>query len=244
MNVLIPPQAYSGSLVLVNAAHPCRFVPPRRQLQSLTGGELLERRAAALLEELLRQTDPGGEIAVVSGFRSRCRQRRIWEDALRERGEAFARRYVALPGRSEHETGLAVDLGRRGERELLCPDFPAGGPFGRFRSRCAAYGFIQRYPAGKEHVTGIAPEPWHFRYVGAPHARMMEELGLVLEEYLILLRQHPFLQRPLCHREGRRSFFVGSLLPAQLPLLDTADTLLLSGDNRGGLVAAAWQEEG
>ena len=91
---------------------------------------------------------------------------------------------MALPGCSEHQTGLAIDLGLRGpEVDFLCPDFPYTGPCGDFRRLAADYGFVERYPAGKEPITGIAHEPWHFRYVGVPHAERMAAMGLVLEEY-------------------------------------------------------------
>ena len=59
-----------------------------------------------------------------------------------------------------------------------------------FRREMAAYGFVERYPKGKEEITGIGHEPWHFRYVGVPHARFMEERNITLGEYLELLRQY------------------------------------------------------
>ena len=93
---------------------------------------------------------------------------------------------MALPGHSEHQTGLAIDLGLRGpEIDFIRPDFPYEGVCQRFRERAADFGFVERYPAGKEAVIGIAHEPWHFRYVGPSHAREMVHRGLVLEEYLV-----------------------------------------------------------
>lgn len=73
----------------------------------------------------------------------------------------------------------------RGENvDFIRPDFPYEGISQRFRELAPAYGFIERYPAGKERVTGIAHEPWHFRYVGTSHAKSMARQGLCLEEYL------------------------------------------------------------
>ena len=74
------------------------------------------------------------------------------------------------------------------------------GLCGRFRRLAARYGFILRYPAGKEAVTGIAHEPWHFRYVGAPHALIIEESGWTLEEYIAHLRRRPWGSDPLRYR--------------------------------------------
>ena len=96
-------------------------------------------------------------------------QQRIWDDSMAEHGETFTRQYVALPGCSEHQTGLAIDLGKAaGYIDFIRPAFPYDGVCGRFRRLAARYGFIERYQRGKEEVTGISAEPWHFRYVGRP----------------------------------------------------------------------------
>ena len=92
----------------------------------------------------------------------------------------------ARPGCSEHETGLAIDLGENvPELDFIRPSFPDTGICGTFRARAAEFGFILRYPKGKEAVTGIGWEPCHFRYVGVPFAREIADRGLTLEEYLL-----------------------------------------------------------
>lgn len=131
---------------------------------------------------------------------------------MAESGEAFTRQYVALPGCSEHQTGLAIDLGRASEHiDFIRPDFPTDGVCGAFRRLAARYGFIERYPRGREAVTGIAHEPWHFRYVGAPHALLLTENGLCLEEYPDFLRAGP---RTVTLDRGRR--VTVSMCPAQV----------------------------
>ena len=177
----------SGALLLVNAAHAIQTsaapdlvcVDPRwPEIQ-------LERRAAGLLNACIRAVGGEHTIIPVSGWRSREEQKAIWDDTLVKEGEVFTRQYVARPGCSEHQTGLAIDLGLASEEiDFIRPNFPYSGVCGSFRKLAADYGFILRYPAGKETVTGIAHEPWHFRYVGVPHARFMAEQGLVLEEYM------------------------------------------------------------
>lgn len=83
-------------------------------------------------------------------------------------------------------TGLAIDLGENvPELDFIRPSFPDTGICGTFRARAAEFGFILRYPKGKEAVTGIGWEPWHFRYVGVPFAREIADRGLTLEEYLL-----------------------------------------------------------
>ena len=181
-----------GSLYLVNRAHPLAEDMPPADLVPADGGRpdiLLRREARDSLDRLLDAVDGRGAIVPVSGWRSRAEQQAIWDGALAEHGPAFTETYVARPGCSEHQTGLAIDLGEnRPEVDFLCPAFPDNGPCGALRRRAADFGFVLRYPAGKEAVTGIGHEPWHFRYVGLPHARIMADRGLVLEEYLAWLR--------------------------------------------------------
>ena len=176
-------------LILVNAAHPLREAEP----PALAAPDprypavLMEREAARMLADCVRAVGGEGRIVPVSGWRSRAEQQAIWDGTLAREGEAFTRQYVACPGCSEHQTGLAVDLGLAGPHiDFIRPDFPDEGVCRAFRLRAADYGFILRYPAGKEHITGIAHEPWHFRYVGAPHAARMAARNLTLEEYLAL----------------------------------------------------------
>lgn len=146
--------------------------------------ELMEREAAEALMALLKEIEAGDGIVAVSGYRSEEEQKEVYAQSLRENGAEFTKKYVARPGHSEHQTGLAIDLGERREYvDYIAPEFPYTGLCGRFRENAARYGFIERYPKGKEHITGIAHEPWHFRYVGREHAEAMQREGLTLEEY-------------------------------------------------------------
>ncbi|MEG0092313.1 MAG: D-alanyl-D-alanine carboxypeptidase family protein, partial [Oscillospiraceae bacterium] len=94
--------------------------------------------------------------------------------SLLENGEDFTQKYVALPNHSEHQTGLAIDLGQKSENiDFIRPNFPYFGICQSFRQTAPKYGFIQRYQLGKEAVTGISAEPWHFRFVGYPHSAII-----------------------------------------------------------------------
>lgn len=174
-------------LILVNRENPLRRFPDADMLEPVLEeypDVLMEHRAARALQALLEAIGNRGEIIPVSGFRTQAEQQKIWDDTLLERGEEFTRKFVAYPGCSEHQTGLAIDLGANlPEIDFICPEFPDTGIFGKFREKAADFGFIERYPKGKEAVTGIGAEPWHFRYVGVPHAAVMKAGGLVLEEY-------------------------------------------------------------
>lgn len=194
------------------------------------------------------ELDAWGSIVPVSGWRSREEQERLYAQSLRENGEEFTRQFVARPGCSEHETGLAIDLALAGEEpDFIRPPFPDRGICRRFRQRCADFGFVLRYPAGKETVTGIAHEPWHFRYVGVPHAAVMIQRGLTLEEYLPFLRDQSAREGGLEYTwpEGRAHIVI-------LPARAGADTRLqvpekgrytLSGDNQGGFVLTEWRRD-
>lgn len=171
-------------LVLVNARHAC----PEEVPDLVAVGDspvLLERETARALEALMAELDGWRSIVPVSGWRSFQEQEDIYQSSLAEYGRSFTQKYVALPGHSEHQTGLAIDLGLKGpELDFIRPAFPYEGICQTFRERAADFGFVERYPAGKETIIGIAHEPWHFRYVGQVHARELVRRGLVLEEYL------------------------------------------------------------
>lgn len=233
-------QTRQGPLILVNAAHPLADNAAPELVPLGGGGVQLERQAAGLLQACLRAVDAGEEIVPVSGWRSLEEQRRIWADTWDREGEAFTRKYVALPQCSEHQTGLAIDLGRRAARiDFIRPDFPDEGACGAFRRIAARYGFILRYRREKEALTGIADEPWHFRYVGAPHALLMEENRLCLEEYGAFLDCGP----RLCVLPNGRRVRVsrlpcpGKALEVELP----GECCQLSGDNAGGFILTAWE---
>lgn len=95
-----------------------------------------------------------------------------------ELADATAAKSIARPGRSEHNTGLAVDLNGVAE------DFDTTAEYRWLQENAEDFGFILRFPADKESVTGIRFEPWHYRYVGVEHAKEMNRLGMCLEEYI------------------------------------------------------------
>lgn len=172
-------------------------------------GVLLDARAVPSLLRLLEVSGASGRITAVSGFRSHAEQIRLYEESLAENGPEFTEKYVALPGCSEHESGLAVDLAEtRKCIDPIRPYFPYHGVCGKFREMAPFYGWIQRYEKGKEAVTGIAEEPWHFRYVGYPHSRIMTKTSMCLEEYIDFLLQNTSPEHPLCFRDDYHSYEV------------------------------------
>lgn len=234
---------HNGLLILVNAEHPIQHMERPALAPAVPGSDiLLDTRAAAMLSGLISRIGAAGEIVPVSGWRSEAEQREIWDGSMRESGEEFTRKYVALPGCSEHQTGLAIDLALRADNiDFIRPEFPYDGVCGRFRALAADYGFVERYQSGKEGVTGIAAEPWHFRYVGRPHARIMCEMGLCLEEYVEYLRAYPYPERLLEVR--------GEVYEAEVGFAGARDALELpdapyqvSGNNVDGYIYTLWRK--
>ena len=120
----------------------------------------------------------GINLYIVSGFRSYSSQASIYNNYVARDGKAAADRYSARPGHSEHQTGLAFDV------NSLSQSFENTAEGRWLAANCHKYGFIIRYPKGKESVTGYMYEPWHIRYLGTSTAAAVHNSGLTLEEYL------------------------------------------------------------
>lgn len=240
---------HAGSLLLVNADCPYMAALSRENLVRVgdtDSGVLLEHRAAALLERLMSEIHGWESIVPVSGWRSFKGQQKIWTDSIKAHGKAFTEKYVAVPGHSEHQTGLAIDLGLKKKHvDFIRPEFPYTGICQVFRQKAAGFGFIQRYPAGKESVTGIAHEPWHFRFVGMPHSEIMTKMNLTLEEYLVFLKQFPYGGEPLVYKKDNHCFeitYQPVLSAGELPArADMNACQVISGNNADGYIVTKWQ---
>ena len=247
--VLEMKQIGMGELILVNRDFPLKIeTDPEKEWKEVpSNGEtvFLSRQAAVMFKRLLKEADPKGELAAVSGYRSRREQRKLYEESLKENGELFTNKYVALPGCSEHETGLAVDVGpSRGIPDKIRPEFPGEGAGMRFRQKAAAYGFVVRYEAGKERITRIGEEPWHFRYVGYPHSCVMEEKALCLEEYHEFLRKTTDRDNPLeflCQKYRILVWYEEWKGHGMEVNLEEGFACQLSGDNRKGFFMTQWR---
>jgi LAS superfamily LD-carboxypeptidase LdcB/LysM repeat protein len=148
---------------------------PRKQMRA---------EAAQALEQLFaRAAAEGIELAGVSAYRSYPRQATIFRENWEQDPEE-ANRSSARPGESEHQTGLAIDVSSPSVNYVLTQAFGETEE-GRWLAQNAAdFGFILRYPQGKEDITGYLYEPWHIRYVGRPAAEAIAQSGLTLEEFL------------------------------------------------------------
>lgn len=238
---------FRGELILVNAMHPIKEEPLPVELMSLHSdypGITLRRRATQMLNGLIKEINSANQIVPVSGYRTVYEQTFIYEDCLREEGVGYTADFVALPNCSEHQTGLAIDLAEnKADIDFICPDFPYTGICQTFREHAAKYGFIERYQAGKEAITNVAGEPWHFRYVGCPHAQFIVEQGLTLEEYIESLKQYQQGSQLRCQVDNRQYdiFFLpidgSDRIPVALPENSCCQ---VSGNNVDGLIVTLW----
>lgn len=236
---------HCGPLILVNSEHP---VSPRQsedldEVDERYRDIKIKRNAARMLREVLKQTDQSIKIHPVSGYREKQEQQKIWDDSLRENGRIFTQQYVALPGCSEHETGFAIDLCYSTdiqEVDFIRPFFPSDGVCREFRKLALRYGFIERYQKDKEHITTIAHEPWHFRYVGFPHSAIMQSCDLCLEEYVDFIRNYSKL-KPLVYYYGAyciNIFFLPDIEREKLASMQ--GQFLVSGNNVDGYIVTVW----
>ena len=139
----------------------------------------VDQTASTALKQIQQAASTAGHnIPLISGFRSYSRQQTLYNNYVARDGQALADTYSARPGHSEHQTGLAFDVGK-------LDDNYGSTPAGIWlKENCHKYGFIIRYPKGKESITGYQYEPWHIRYVGVEHATKIMNQNITLEEYL------------------------------------------------------------
>lgn len=136
----------------------------------------------------------GYYIMINSGYRSYGEQSKIYKEYKQKWGELYAIEHVALPGASEHQTGLGIDMSSESVNEGKKLVF---GDTAEYKWACKnayKYGFVLRFADGTSKVTGITQEPWHFRYVGKKAAKMMYENNWTLEEYCLYTGDLPALK--------------------------------------------------
>ena len=184
------------ALRLVNDWNPMPLgYDTKLQMASISGAAGAKQVDARIMEDLKRMIEAGKEhnIGVQSAYRSASKQSELywkqvnkWKPTYKDpiQLQTKAGEIVKRPGYSEHNVGLAVDLYGSGDYSLTS-SFEKTPAYKWLIENCADYGFILRFPKGKESITGVIYESWHFRYVGdAAIAHEIMDIGLCLEEYL------------------------------------------------------------
>ena len=171
-----------------------------------------------------------GYTVINSGYRTYEDQNDILVSRIESVGEEEAYAYVAIPGHSEHHTGYAFDLVSYGENK--------DGTW--LPNHCEEYGFIQRYRADKEDITGILYEYWHYRYVGIPHAEIMMNENYCMEEYIILIGGYSY-EEPFYYTVEKGETYAIYTVPASdgektdIPVPKDSE-YTISGNNIGGFI--------
>lgn len=244
---------YYGNLLLVNAKYPIKtdstenLIPVDIRFPDI----FMNRDAVHILQLVFDKILAGNSIVPVSGYRSLEEQTDIYNTSLKDNGKDFTRKYVALPNHSEHQTGLAVDLAlNKKEIDFIRPSFPYDGICNEFRRIAPDYGFIERYTKGKEKITGISHEPWHFRYVGFPHSKIMQEKELSLEEYMEFIKVYRDDSRFVYRQISDTGIGTGSDIEIYyVPVNGDVTQIIMpdncvyqiSGNNIDGFIATVWR---
>lgn len=165
---------YTPELTLTTVSH----APGAEHVSTVTEKPLESLVAAAKSD--------GISLMLSSAYRSAKDQQDTYNSLLALHGSDYVHEYVAAPGASEHQTGLAVDIatatqGCEIDANACSLDADA---IAWLRERAADYGFIERYPSGKQSITDVAGEHWHYRYVGVPLAKALASANMTLDEFV------------------------------------------------------------
>ena len=149
----------------------------------------VEKKALQAFRALQADLEKDGIVILLdSTYRSVARQEELWKQFEEDKGLEYTQKYVAVPGYSEHHTALAIDVCIIKDGVIINDNdrmIAEKEIFSEIHKRLADYGFILRFPEGKDAITGYAYEPWHFRYIDSPAiAEEIMDNGLTLEEYL------------------------------------------------------------
>lgn len=236
---------YQGPLVLVNHNYP---IANNYQITNCSTAKdstiSLEKTAMEMLTKALQEIKAEDKIVLVSGLRSGQEQAMIYNQAIQNHGKEFVDKFVARVNCSEHQTGLAIDLAVKNETiDIFCPDFTSQEVCQQFRDIASDYGFIQRYSKNKIDFTKISEEPWHFRYVGIVHAKIMEENQWCFEEYHLYIKNHSIFNPYVLDCQGKlvEVFYVPAVNEQTKLNLSDHGSYQISGNNCDGFIITSWR---
>lgn len=178
------------------------------------------------------------DVIVVSGYRSYEYQQNLYNQRVAKDGKAEASKWVANAGGSEHHTGYALDFSIYND-DGTSQDYTGEGQYSWLNENCYKYGFIVRYTPEKSSITGVSYEPWHFRYVGIPHSKIMVEKNLCYEEYIDYLKDYEFNKQHLKVSTGNKNYEIYYIKAeadiTQVPVPKN-NTYTISGNNVDGFI--------
>lgn len=216
-----------GDLVLVNGRHEYddALVTVAPLDEDREEPILIQRHILDILEDMASDVPYGARVEL--GYLSVEDQQGLYVQSVEDQAHADA--CAAIPGHSEHHTGLAadLDLGEKGTAWLA--------------ENAWKYGFIQRYPESKAQLTGIDQASGHFRYVGRPHARVMADNDLCLEEYMEFLKGYPYEGRHLTAEQDGVSYEIYYCEGLEVPVPEHGN-YTISGNNTDGFIVTVEKE--
>ncbi|MBY6273299.1 MAG: VanY-A/VanY-F/VanY-M family D-Ala-D-Ala carboxypeptidase [Bacillaceae bacterium] len=232
-------QIYQGNLLLINSKYPVRQEGVKSDIVNLSihnelvkGYGLLDKNiylskeVAQKFSEMVNDAEKEGvnHFLIVSGYRTFSEQNKLYE----EMGPSYA-----LPaGYSEHNSGLALDVGSSLTKMERAPE-------GKWLKENAwKFGFILRYPKDKTDVTGIQYEPWHIRYVGFPHSAIMKEKNFALEEYMGFLKEQKSITTTIDH-QVYKIFYYPISQNTKIPVPANGQ-YEISGNNMDGVIVTVY----
>ena len=173
---------------ITNQNHPIDsdYVPADLTIVNVNsnGTQYLRSEAASALVNMFEAARRDNiNLYLVSGYRSYAQQLELYNTYVRTDGKALADQYDAIPGACEHQLGLAVDLSDDNRDHDIDDSFETTAAYQWLLKHSYEYGYIFRFPRGKEAITGIAYNPWSFRYIGIEEAKKVYDSGLTLEEF-------------------------------------------------------------
>ncbi len=190
LGVAMPDKDVHGTAFLVNRQHTINedYIPQVRKTDLYGMSQSMRPDAATALEELFATAKEESDVSLstVSGYRGYSKQATIYSRKKKTAGVDKADSLVAMPGTSEHQLGLVMDVAQKGRSQL-------NSGFGKTKSgqwvreNAHRFGFIVRYQEGYEEITGYSYEPWHLRYVGKQYAQAIFEASVPME---IFMSQH------------------------------------------------------
>ncbi|MBY3618978.1 M15 family metallopeptidase [Acinetobacter sp. CUI P1] len=240
LKVVTQDQVYQGDLLLVNKQYPVHEDSVKSDIVTLfdqkdlvQGYGLLDNSirlsesVAHTFNKMIKAAEKDGvnHFLISSGYRDFEEQEQLYE----EKGSDYA-----LPAQySEHNLGLSLDIGSSQAEMSKAAE-------GKWLEKNAwKYGFILRYPKDKTEITGIKYEPWHFRYVGLPHSAIIHEKGIVLEQYLDLLKENREISTVVDGKTYTVSYYpVSGYTSIKIPKEGQYKT---SGDNMDGVIVTTFR---
>lgn len=234
---------HKGELILVNKKYPIKdnvtYDNSLVSVNILNSNILLDYVAAKEYTRIINTLSCGNDITPISGYCSKEELKELYRNELQDGNLDFTHTCTPLEDENEHCTGLALDLSDNSYWiDKSKPMFSKKSIGSQFRKLAPLFGFIERYPKNKKYITGVEHKPWHYRYVGYPHSKIMDDMDLTMEEYITLLNTYS-QKRAFKYKDDNTLYKIFSIPVTEetkeIQLPDNTN-FMLSGNNVNGFI--------